>query len=221
MELKAVLIVFFGVPVCVAILTAFPVLWVMGELHGPPLPRNDVIQGFVFAVFALMVLAIAVRAYLRVTATGASADGGSEYGWLAKGLPFFVLVGLGLGGWFGWKVSSDRTRHDEEARVELCRKPELWGLDQAGCLIQSRTCRKAAWSAPVPRNDPSLERLRTLLNAERIRIDQEQTAAIKAGAFYDSEVSRFNDRLYETLSSSFTRAGFDRATMVCLLDAKR
>lgn len=210
------LIILLGVPVCAAILTAFPLLFLVSLDEGPPLTHADLLQGSIFCLGAVVVVSISVTAFMR-----ARSEGGSALGRFPLSIPLLVLLGIGGGGKFGWDVSATRKIANDRHDAELCSQPGFWGADQATCLSRSRSCRRASWrTTPPARGDPAYEKLTADVVATRSRLDQEAMAKGKETGFgYDPP--RFYDGLLETLSSSFEFAVYDRATMLCLFEARK
>ena len=142
MHLKAILIVLVGVPVCAAILTAFPTFFLMSQQEGPPLTRADLIQGSIFCLGAIIVVALSVVAFMRIRSGRRS-----EVGFLPMLVPVLVLAGIVGGGLFARKVGGSRRETNDRHDAELCDEPAFWGVDEATCLDRSRTCRMASRGA--------------------------------------------------------------------------
>jgi hypothetical protein len=217
MRLKAILIVFFGVPVCAAVVSSFPLVWLFAVQNDAPLSRGDLVAGAVFCVGAFAVGAVAFRAFLRVR-RGDQGDAGLA--WLAWAMPALIVVGLVAGVVFSVQIRGNMERSSRDTLVELCALPDVWGLDASNCPAKAAECRHQGAKAPLGRNDQAYMPLLQKLQTTQKRIDDEQWKIEKNGGFRDSTKTQPYERLIDKLTWSGESGDIDRATLVCLSGAK-
>jgi hypothetical protein len=136
-----------GVPVCAAIVT-FALAFTGYELiaSSPFAPRGDLLEVWVVAALASVVLAIAIRAWRRTRSTKLDASV-----FLARVVPVLVLLGVVLGVCFARSLIVDGIHGRIESETSLCQsvisgREFAFDADPAlveRCLPAARKCEEA------------------------------------------------------------------------------
>jgi hypothetical protein len=212
-RLGARLLVLGGLPVCGAIVTAFSLFAFRALTGGPPLEDRDWVAGAIFVTFAVIGLAISIRAALRVWRSGTAAT--DEAPLLARISPVLVVAGL-VGGVFIGKAIERSAESSLERAVgySWCEAPALLGFaDVDACVAAGTPCLHEGW-VDAGKWQTKADALVESLTVKR--------AGLMAAAEYDDQSVRRLDGLLRELTvrdGTEKRSAARRAGVACLAAA--
>lgn len=203
-------LVFGGLPVCGALVTAFTWLAIRALTGGPPLETMDWIAGAIFVGLSALGLLVALRASRRIWQRGTTVTDKAPL--LARISPVLVVVGLVAGVPVGHAIqTSSETSLENGIGYFWCGEPALLGFaDVEACKAAGVPCLREGWVNAAPWQAKADE-LAKALEARR--------AALMAAPEYDSHAVGEVDTLLRELavrSGTEKRSAARRAGVACL-----